>query len=232
MSDPEHTSYDRDALYEQVWAEPVRGVAPRYGVSDVALGKACRRLTVPLPGRGHWAKRQAGKAPPRPPLPEARGPRRVPVSSALAGTSSRDGAKIAVGEVEVRVALRRPHELVAAARAAFEEARPWNGLASCASKGCLDITVSKEQSQRALRITDGLIRYLEAYGGGVEVAARRAYSHGRDQWTFATEALVGGERGGFALREHYGQLALRFRLPHVGRSVRPRAHSEAHQNGG
>ena len=50
MPEPEFTSYDRDVLYEQVWAEPVRDVAKRYGVSDVALAKACRRLSVPAAG--------------------------------------------------------------------------------------------------------------------------------------------------------------------------------------
>jgi hypothetical protein len=209
MPEPEFTSYDREVLYEQVWAEPVRDVARRYGVSDVALAKACRRLSVPLPGRGYWAKRGAGTAPPRPPLPDAPGPRRVPVTGALAGTSSQGEDKDPVPEVKVPAALRRPHELVVPARAALEEARAWHGLASCASKGCLDITVSKEQRQRALRVMDALVCYLEANAGGVEVTASREYRYGYEEQTFATEALVGGERIGFALREHYGQLELR-----------------------
>ena len=29
--------YEREKLYEEVWAEPVKIVASRYGVSDVAL---------------------------------------------------------------------------------------------------------------------------------------------------------------------------------------------------
>ncbi|MBI5546934.1 MAG: hypothetical protein HY901_23880 [Deltaproteobacteria bacterium] len=61
--------YRREELYEQVWAEPVRTVAQRYGVSDVAFAKMCRRLKVPLPGRGYWAKKQAGRPPRRPALP-------------------------------------------------------------------------------------------------------------------------------------------------------------------
>ena len=52
MSDK--TTYDREVLYSEVWAEPVRIVAERYDVSDVALAKACRKLAVPLPGRGYW----------------------------------------------------------------------------------------------------------------------------------------------------------------------------------
>src|SRR4051794_9945076 len=61
--------YRRGELYEQVWTEPVRTVAKRYGISDVALAKVCRKLAVPVPGRGYWAEREAGKGPSRPPLP-------------------------------------------------------------------------------------------------------------------------------------------------------------------
>lgn len=131
MPDPEFTSYDRDVLYEQVWAEPVRDLAKRYGVSDVALAKACRRLSVPLPGRGYWAKRRAGMAPPRPPLPAAAGPKRVPVSGAPPGTWAREVERVPIPQVRVAEALRRPHELVAAARAALEEERLGAGDLSC-----------------------------------------------------------------------------------------------------
>ncbi len=55
----EWVTYDREKLYEEVWAEPLRAVAPRYGVSDVMLGKVCRELLIPLPGRGYWAKVRA-----------------------------------------------------------------------------------------------------------------------------------------------------------------------------
>ncbi len=36
--------YDREKLYEEVWAEPVKIAARRYGVSDVALAKTCRQI--------------------------------------------------------------------------------------------------------------------------------------------------------------------------------------------
>ena len=52
--------YDRQELYEQVWSEPVAKIAPSYGISDVALAKICRKLHIPLPGRGYWAKRAHG----------------------------------------------------------------------------------------------------------------------------------------------------------------------------
>jgi integrase len=61
---------DRRALYEEVWSAPLRNVAKHYEVSDVALAKACRRLKIPVPGRGYWNKIAAHlPVPPRPPLP-------------------------------------------------------------------------------------------------------------------------------------------------------------------
>ena len=62
--------YRRSELYEQVWKEPLLSVARHYGISDVALGKICRKLDVPVPGRGHWARTRAGQEIPRTPLPE------------------------------------------------------------------------------------------------------------------------------------------------------------------
>lgn len=52
---------ERDALYHLVWSEPVRTVAARFQISDVALKKACQRAAIPTPDRGYWAKREAGK---------------------------------------------------------------------------------------------------------------------------------------------------------------------------
>lgn len=64
------TRYDREKLYVEVWKEPVSAVAKRYGVSGTALAKACRRLNVPLPPRGYWAKLRAGVSVSIPALPE------------------------------------------------------------------------------------------------------------------------------------------------------------------
>ena len=52
--------FNRQELYDKVWSEPMRTVAKSYGVSDVWLGKVCRALRVPVPGRGYWAKKYAG----------------------------------------------------------------------------------------------------------------------------------------------------------------------------
>jgi predicted transcriptional regulator of viral defense system len=50
-------TWDRQALAQDVWAEPLKHLARRYGISDVALAKRCRKLGIALPGRGYWAKK-------------------------------------------------------------------------------------------------------------------------------------------------------------------------------
>ena len=47
--------YDREKLYQEVWAKPVTEVAKLYKVSDVAIHKVCRSLDIPTPGFGYWA---------------------------------------------------------------------------------------------------------------------------------------------------------------------------------
>jgi hypothetical protein len=60
----------RDDLYELVWSKPMRELAKDFGISDVALAKRCRGLGIPVPGRGYWARLDAGQTPHRPKLPE------------------------------------------------------------------------------------------------------------------------------------------------------------------
>jgi hypothetical protein len=59
----------RKDLYERVWAEPIQKVSKDYGLSDVGLAKICCRHNIPIPPRGYWAKKQAGKRVSQPGLP-------------------------------------------------------------------------------------------------------------------------------------------------------------------
>jgi AcrR family transcriptional regulator len=65
------TALTRKELYRRVWAEPLSVVAKDVGVSGNALAKICNRLLVPYPPRGYWLKTNAGKRPPKEPLPAA-----------------------------------------------------------------------------------------------------------------------------------------------------------------
>src|SRR5262245_34294053 len=72
-------------LYEQVWGKPMRALAREFGVSDVALKKHCTKLNIPVPGRGYWAKKAAGKAVRRVPLPPPR-PGLTPEATEIVGS--------------------------------------------------------------------------------------------------------------------------------------------------
>jgi hypothetical protein len=49
-------TFSREELYAAVWAEPISRLAARLGLSDVGIAKACRKLAVPRPPRGYWAR--------------------------------------------------------------------------------------------------------------------------------------------------------------------------------
>jgi hypothetical protein len=60
---------NREELFERVWSKPVATVAKECGVSGPGLKKVCKRLMIPVPPRGYWAKLSAGKSVKRPRLP-------------------------------------------------------------------------------------------------------------------------------------------------------------------
>jgi hypothetical protein len=60
---------DRAQLFERVWSDPVAKLAAEWGLSGPGLKKVCRKLQVPVPPRGHWARRKAGQRVSRPHLP-------------------------------------------------------------------------------------------------------------------------------------------------------------------
>lgn len=64
------TRISRQQLYSMIWEEPMKKVAPKFGISDVALSKICRRHNIPRPPRGYWAKLAAGKRVTQVPLPD------------------------------------------------------------------------------------------------------------------------------------------------------------------
>lgn len=170
------TPVSREALYEEVWRAPMTIVAPRYGLSDVGLMKICKKLRIPLPGRGYWAKLKAGRptrtlplpplaagarTPPGPiPLSEQEAALRAQVQDALLQTRQ---CQPAIG---VPSELVDPHPLVRAAAARLRQRDGWDHPAGVrtAPKEVLDIQVTKSCLDRALRLMDTLLKALEPSG--------------------------------------------------------------------
>ena len=197
----------REQLYEQVWSEPIRTLAKRYGLSDVGLAKTCRRLKIPLPGRGYWAKSAAGHHVKRMPLPvlppnghggqqmiklEAH-PRRDPSSAPgpVIDQAAFEGA--VANRIIVAQSLRSPHPLVrsAADLLSTSSARDLEYLYNGRERH-LDIQVARKSLSRALRIMDTLLKACESRGWKVSVGS------GDDRKSYV---LVLGQRVPFGIRE-------------------------------
>jgi hypothetical protein len=203
----------REELYEMVWAQPVVKLAKEFGVSDVAVAKACRRHKIPLPGRGYWRRLETGQKLSRQPLPKLDNAFLnsitfsggiLPGAKKLAEDST--GTKIIVSE--------EPDELNPLARQALvrltHESPDNHGL--IAPKDTLDIRASENQLGRAIRIMDALIKALETLGHKVEVRAyseRNDYRQPNPPPAHKTQVNVKGVIFTFGMEESYK------RVPHI-----------------
>ncbi|WP_298017733.1 hypothetical protein [uncultured Dysosmobacter sp.] len=100
--------YDRETLYQEVWAMPVTEVAKRYQVSDAAIHKVCKSLDIPTPPQGYWAKLRAGKPVKQLPLPPGGEKRKLGVHTGidhLGGTGGKASQLAFLTEEERQVAL-------------------------------------------------------------------------------------------------------------------------------
>lgn len=208
-------SISREALYELVWSEPLTKVGARLGVSDVAVAKWCKRLDVPRPGRGYWAKLSYGKAPAKPALPPATPTsaasvvvhhggvpietvedRRYPpdVEAALAYWAAPDHIIVVAHQ------LGDSHRLVARTRAAFSRSRVQEGmLLTARTPRHLALSVTGACLDRALRILDALIRALDLAGWPVVI--EEVETNGSK--TYQSIVNVLGEKLQFSLGERF-----------------------------
>lgn len=172
----------RDELYEKVWAQPVSVVAKEYGISDVGLAKMCRRLEVPIPGLGYWAKKQHGKPVEQIPLPSPPADTKLEVTintyrkvepdpeQLEKATEIIDAEELEANEVTVPDVLTDPHPAVARSLKLLGKAKPGaDGLVHVADPTCLPVTVSPQQLDRALRIMDSLLKAFDARGYAVTI---------------------------------------------------------------
>lgn len=173
-----HGSWKREELYKEVWEQPLLKLAPKYGISAVALGKVCRRLKIPVPGRGYWAKLAVGKPAKRLPLREYKGlpyVRRLKTSpTPNPQIDSADPELAAIAEIESRpiVVKTEQHKLVVSSEGRLRRARiDKYGLIELSSdKACVDVRASKELLNRALVLMSSILFALEENGFRVKVS--------------------------------------------------------------
>lgn len=194
----------REELYDLVWSEPMRTVAKRFDISDVGLAKHCRKLTIPMPGRGYWAKKAANKAVRRIALPK------LPPNSAPPGEivlrppvsveeepplPPRVAEQVAFEDehpIKVGAALRSPHPLVRRTIEAFRNNKRRGEFVGNWQEPHLDLHVTRALLPRSLRIADALVKAFELRGWKIEL--------GTDQHRKSFVHLL-GQRVAFGIRE-------------------------------
>lgn len=178
----------REALYEEVWSAPATIVSPRYGLSDAGLLKVCKRLQIPVPGRGYWARVQAGRSVRKPPLPALASGRRLgptPLSPDEVALRARvQEAVLQTRESQPQISvpsdLVEPHALVREAASRLKQREGWDHPAGVRSapKEVLNLQVTMNSLDRALRLMDTLLKALEPSGFTARVDEER----GRPCW--------------------------------------------------
>jgi hypothetical protein len=177
--------YDREELYRKVWEKPMLKVAEEYGVSAVALGKTCRKLSVPVPGRGHWAKLAHGhegvKKPPLPQLDKVPVIYRSPVVQTKPTNSGHNDPEFsAISDLLSSGVLNPPsvdptarqHPLIrgTASRLRSQTRRDENGILLPREPGGLDVKVSPGSLDRALQVMAQVAAVVERQGFSMEIS--------------------------------------------------------------
>lgn len=190
MTDEQTTSplkLSREDMYELVWSKPMRDLAKDFGISDVALAKRCKSLGIPVPGRGYWARVDAGQTPHKPKLPKRErewgddhaltvpvAPAATEENDATAGNEDKPAAD-AVDTMQTRIGAIRLEALTsilelhpAVKRTARELKHPRRSELTF-DRGektgpLVPIEVSAESLDRALLLADLLLRASESLG--------------------------------------------------------------------
>lgn len=158
-----YISFSTAELFDKVWETPVLQLAQEIGVSDAALGKACRKAGIPLPGRGHWAK-QANIRPQKPKLPKNNGTVEFKVLDRSA--IPRPSPKPVKTEQTIQVPdlLKEPHPLVIQWLKVARSAKIIDGFLGTRGRRVLDIKTSAASIDRCARFFDTLIKAAEREG--------------------------------------------------------------------
>lgn len=175
--EPSKPPLNRQGLYNLVWEKPVVHAAKRFGISDVALRKICKKHDVPLPPLGYWAKLAHGKKVVQPPLPPCRDGildrvylvEKPTVAEPIAVTEARVVAREReTAEAKITIPAQRPENLHFTARAAertLNKAKPdQGGFIASSGPGLVTVRIGPQTIERAVILLDTFLKAVIARG--------------------------------------------------------------------
>lgn len=168
----------REALYAEVWAEPMLKVAERYKVSSSYMARVCTVMNVPRPAAGYWAKVAVGKAPPVPQLPAAQptdqaewtpGRELNLVVRAPVRRKSRQRESM-IAEASTWPTRVGPHRMLAGVEEILRGAPETDGYLKPSKRLMVDVLTSEQCLSHCLETAKALIDGLEGRGHAVTFA--------------------------------------------------------------
>jgi hypothetical protein len=179
----------RQDLYRFVWSEPVTKIAKRFGLSDVAVGKACRKHDIPVPGLGYWARVAAGQKHRRPPLPKTSDGDEV-IHFTPQPQNPKPEVAVVTSNLKVVVpdTTRSLHPVVAQTYSVLraqvgpkrrktygtDYGRTWG------PEGLLNIKVTESQLSRSVRIMSAIFNAAEKEGHSVRIGEGPSWRKGKE----------------------------------------------------
>jgi hypothetical protein len=161
----------REQLYEKIWSVPCRILAKDFGISDVALAKACKRLGIPRPGLGYWARVAAGQTVTKTPLP----PRQPGQDEVLSYNVERNQERrkewamssakpgMVAKEIELPGETDALHPAAQRFREAFSIAKVKDdGRVHIRKRNLPRVTVSHSLAEKVVRVVHALVTEVEA----------------------------------------------------------------------
>lgn len=162
----------REQLYERVWSQPMVKVASEFGLSDVAVKKMCRRMNVPAPPRGYWAKLAAGQKMSKPSLPKPHEVTATRINPTLNAERRVESQRVATDreymtplEVPTTLEVNKLHPHARATHAALKKVKPdHHGMVQSSTENLPMIHVSSANIDRVCRTLHVIFSELESRG--------------------------------------------------------------------
>ena len=176
---------DRKQLYELVWSEAMVTLAPKLDISDVGLKKRCKKLGVPTPPRGYWAKLEAGKQVTKEPLPDTW---TVPRKVKRLPATVEEAVKLPVPERDYSV--EKPLPVARTTKHALRRAKVgYYGLLEVGGGGVLQTKVATSGIDRAAWLWNELIPKLRPAGLSL-VAGSSTISDGTETVSLELKEMI------------------------------------------
>jgi hypothetical protein len=170
---PSVIQFTRRELYDAVWSKSCQKLAEDLGISDVALAKTCKRMGIPRPSLGYWARVVAGEKVPKIPLPDPQaGQDKIVTFDVAANRKRREEWRSTNSDVDsLAVDLVLPpeevelHPVAQRHLRAFEKKKPGeDGFVNVVARDLFRCDVAPSTAGRLCRALHAILVELEARG--------------------------------------------------------------------